>query len=1171
MSELRFTDEQRRAISEPSDSVKVSAAAGSGKTAVLVERVIEKIEAGGDIDRFLIVTFTNAAADDVRAKIGRALRGKLAKSPNAHLRRQLILLSRAPIDTIDGFCLKLLRANFQKLGLSPEFRIGDPNETGILKEELYGELLDDWYENFSACEPFSHAVEFFARTRNDDAFLEVVKAVREGILTFPDREGFLRWTLDTLAGCAEMPVLETPYGRELARHAGEVLDYLLALCRHGICEIRGDDRLERAYLPAFEDDERAILELRSLLECGDYDGVHDRLAGFKAVSLRALRGYEDTALADRLKESRAGVKKELGKLRELFSPTAEQFAGDCLALRRVFEIVFAMAVDFERRFESRKNERGILDFADVERYAYRLLVEDYDAHSGSLTPTQDARQTAQRYDAVFIDEYQDTNELQDAIFRALSRGGESLFFVGDVKQSIYRFRQAEPELFLRRQARRVLRLTGNFRSRRSVVDAVNFLFERLMSPELGDVNYDEGEKLRFLADYDPAQDTPVEVDVLLPDGEDSERAEREFRFAARRIRHMVETGELVRDRVSGRMRPVRYRDIVILSRNLKNTAALFEDILREEEIPYYSDVPSVFFEREEISTILSLLRTIDNPLQDVHLIATLRSALFAMTEDELALIRAAHREGPFYDALCAAGDEKSAAFLRKLGDYRLLAASLPIDQLLAYIYEDTGYLSVAGAMRNGALRRANLQLLYHYACAFEQTSFKGLFQFIHYIDRILQTGGEYESARAFSENSDVVRLMTVHKSKGLEFPVVVLCGLTKRFNKMDLRENFMLHRKLGAGAKLRDTEDLIEFDTLPRAAVKLRREAESLSEELRTLYVALTRAQEKLVLVVSCADERELMRCAFIPQENGRILPFYLRSRGSYAEWILAALSLHRDGQPLRELTGFTPAALDEQGRFAVRLIRPQDEPVPEHSPAPPDAPLDWALLEEIRERLDFIYPAAELRRVPSKISVSDLRSLAQTGERTLDFARPKFLTQTTALTPAERGTAMHKFMQFADLENLVRSRDVAGELERLVGCEFLTAAEAGAVETQRVERFLESSLGRRLAVSPRVLREMRFNIARPAGEIEQYAADAAGDPGAVIVVQGVLDCAFLEGDGYVLFDFKTDRVTDDGSALAACYRPQLELYEQALREITGMPVTERYLYSFELGREIPV
>lgn len=1192
--ERKWTSEQRNAIEARGGTLLVSAAAGSGKTAVLVERVIGLItdpRRPCDADRLLVVTFTNAAAAEMRERISGRLADMIERDPlDANLQRQQMLLQNAHISTIHSFCLDMLRENFEKLDISPDFRIADENEVEIIRSDVLDELLERGYARALSGrhdDAFLELSHMLSSGRDDSRLADTVLRLYEFTRSLSDAEGWLSDVL--LMYDPEKPAGETVWGKTATDYAAKALESAAQSHRRALLKIAEDEKLQKAYAPAFESDLAGLIKALDLAQKGDFDALCGAVGSFSFERLGALRKFDDDALKEELKSERDGVKKTLSGLREgVLCCCGEDYKADVEKLRPIVACLCDTVRELGDCFFKEKLSRGILDFSDLEQLALKLLVKK---NGEKLGFTETAREVSSRFDEVLVDEYQDTNPAQDMIFRAVSRDGSNLFMVGDVKQSIYSFRQARPEIFTDLSARcapfgrgeypaRIV-LGKNFRSRAGVTEAVNFTFGHLMSAGFGGVDYGETERLIPGAGYFERGGADFALHIVDTGGYegDEEGVELEARHIARKIKELVSGGFEVQGESGPRV--ASYRDCCILLRSMSGRAQKYVRVLESEGVPVFADISAGYLGAYEVMVAVSLLRILDNPLQDVPLVSVLLSPVFGFTPDDVAAIRLKNRRGSLYLAmleLSRGGDGRFDAFLSLLSRLRALAAVLPADRLILRIYEMTGLLNIFEAMPNGGLRRANLRLLLDYARSYESAGWRGLAGFMRFIDRVDRQRSDLAPASNISENADVVRIMSIHKSKGLEFPVCFLGGLSKRFNVEDLSREALFHPSAGFGSIVRDRERNCRYTTLPREVVKLESQKSMLSEELRILYVAMTRAKEKLYAVMTLPNpEGTLRRAAAMAEgaEDGKIPPYGALSAQNPAELMLAAALFHPSCAPLREKavpgekSGLAAAALAEDEKpWEVEIIG-ADKLGSVESAAEPEAPASREkeaeeLREEIERRLSFVYPYERVEGLPSKVSVSELTH-GEAAEFSADHIRPSFL-EGERLTPAEAGTALHAFMQYCRLDAVADPRAAKAELSRLVNSRFILPEQGGAVDLGRVAVFAASPLFSRIRSAKRLWREFRFNIEVPAGEIYPEAAGT----GERLLLQGMADLVFEEGDGVVILDYKTDRVAEP-SVLAERYRPQLDCYTRAVGEIIGLPVKGRYIYSFHLNKAIAV
>lgn len=1185
MASVAWTPQQAAAIEARGGSLLISAAAGSGKTAVLSERVLRRIfdeKTPTDIDRLLIVTFTEAAVAQMREKIGGQLQRLLAQRPtDAVLRRQLILLERAHISTIDAFCSTIVHENFQTLGLPMDFFVADENELENLRDSALRECMEEFYAGEDGAH-FTQLAELISTGRDDRKLFETVYRLYNFIRSHPFYDEWLDEKLAMYDDPAD--VRETVWGRVLLDYTGEALAYCAGLLREAASLCAGQEKLEKAYLGPLQTDVLRVEEALSALHAGEsWDALGALLSAAKKLTrLGAVRGESENPAKIRVGAVRDEAKALLARLADgLFSSSAADFADDVRFLRPRISMLFTLTKAFSARLDEKKRERRMVDFADLEHFALALLYDrSRRAPDGRYARTRLALELSERFDEIMIDEYQDTNEAQNMIFAAVARGNEeNLFLVGDVKQSIYRFRQAMPELFLEKKRTfspydgthfpAKITLGANFRSRAGVTDAVNFVFRQLMSEALGELDYTDEEALIPRAAYPESAEISTELAVLENSAEgDEEKIVPEARWVARRIADMLENAFPVAE--DGAYRPARAGDFCILLRAGQQKQAAFVKELRALGVNAWADRQGSFLASREVTVVLSLLRVIDNPLLDVSLASVMLSDLFAFTPDELAAVRLVNRTRALWLCVCElarAGNAKCMALMASVERYGMYAVTEPADALLRRIYQETDYVSVVAAMPMGETRAANLRLLAEYAATCGQSGHKGLCGFVRFLDRVEERGGDLSPASALGEGDDVVRVMTVHRSKGLEFPVVFLCDTAKQHNTGDYtRERTILHPRLGFACKRRDADRMTEYTTVPMEALRLESERAALSEELRVLYVAMTRAKEKLIITaVQNKLESKLKSLAAGIAGGERVSGFVVRRCRSYADWLLLCALRHPDGAPLRGTAALDDSiVLPEKSRLFVSLC--QAPPPPERAAAgeraePLCAPSQQEL-DGILARTSFQYPHAAAAAMPAKLGVSAVAE--HETHAAFRFTRaPRFLAG-GELTGAQRGSALHQFLQFANYT--AAGENVQAELLRMERMGFLTPAQRESVEAHRLERFFASPLYRRIAAAPQMWRELRFLSQVPAGEL----AGGEDCPDETVTVQGVADCVFLEDGQAVIVDYKTDAVQTP-QQLQSRYAPQLAMYRRILSQSLHIPVKQCVLYSFFLGVEIPL
>lgn len=1228
---MRFTPDQQRVIDLRKCNILVSAAAGSGKTAVLVQRIVELVCDPAheiDIDRLLVVTFTNAAAAQMRERITKALTERSEAEPqNEHLKKQLTLIHHAKITTIHSFCLYLIKNHFNDIGLDPDFRTADEGEMRLLRQDVLKELLEDQFAE--GREEFTDCVEYFAYDGREKRLEELIGRLYDFSMSYPFPEQWLArhqqdyaltdW--ETLAK-EEWFVLLAKEIRETLSECEKELERALKVC--------GEPDGPYFYAPALESDQELIQKLEKLYDAAVQSGLQEKFSelanGFGKLSHTTMRAKKDDSVSlekrESVKEMRQRVKELLSGISEkYFYEMPERWLEDCKAADRALRELVNLTLLFGNELEEKKREKNLLDFGDMEHMALRILLRVRE--DGSVEPSQTALEYRNEFDEILIDEYQDSNLVQEYLLQSISgedHGRFNRFMVGDVKQSIYKFRLARPELFMekfdtyRKEGADCIRvdLKQNFRSRLQVTDCVNDLFLQLMHRELGGVEYDADAALYPAAVFPDAAADPYEPELLIGAAEEgSEDPKRlEARLIAGRIRELV--GKFpVRDRETGALRPARYQDIVILLRTTSNWDEEFKKVLEENGIPVFVTSKTGYFAAAEVQTVLNFLRVLNNPLQEIPLFGVLKSPVGGFSDEELAILRGMDETGKrrLYDCVkIAAGEglpeeiaqekadaskaaergfapdavlsEKCRRFLELFNHFRSRAVYLPIHKLMEEFLEETGYLYTVSALPGGAQRRINVEMLLARAESFEKTSYSGLFHFIRYMEQLEKYDIDYGEAGGADENADVVRIMSIHKSKGLEFPICFAAGLSKRFNRQDSAQPVLMDMDLGLALDWVDIKARVRHSTLKKNLMAKKLSTDSLGEELRVLYVALTRAEEKLILTGTIKAEKAAQEAEGLPavpgQEAGGFSAVRLQEAGSFLDLVLPAWKACG-----RSVTVLEEAALlqEELGREAAASNSRQKLLCAETGQL-----LESDEAKALLGRLQKPYPHENLSGLFVKTTVSELKKAGMREE--LEEGNPLFAEEEVvpyvpdfAKKSGEkaggtaRGNAYHRFLERFPFgqkaaEEKWTLEEIRAVLKQKTESRELAGADAEVIDPYRIQAFLKSGLAGRMAEADRrgqLFREQPFVLGIPASSMDRAFPEEE-----TVLIQGIIDVFFEEEDGLVLMDYKTDRVAD-GRELLQRYRIQLDYYEQALTRLTGKRVKQRLIYSFALEKEIEV
>jgi len=1186
MGKERFTTEQLWAAETRGGTILVSAAAGSGKTTVLVERVIGMLtdtENPVSADKLLIVTFMRDAAAEMRERLNEALTKRLESEPeNLYLRRQKLLLQKATIGTIHSFCSSCLREFFAAAGIAPDFRVAETSEIKLIQNEVLSALIEQNYSEMS--DDFSTLINLISADRDTTAITSLIRKTDEFVSAFPDPEKKLYELAEMYSSGQDTST--SVWCQFLLGYCCDYINYLIRLIERALNIISYSPEVDEKYTPVLEYEADMLKTLADSV-MGGWESARNAFASVSFAKTPQIKGTPPGKTE--AMETRKAVKAAIEKLSSYINVSEKDYAADTVILNCAIKKLCSLTIDYRHEVAKRKTEKKILEFDDLEHMTADLLIRKT---SNGYERTDIARELSRRYDEILLDEYQDTNYTQDLIFRAISRedtaligDGSNMFMVGDIKQSIYSFRKAVPKLFLDRLNRYApfkpenikfptkITLGKNFRSRPEVTEIINFFFSQIMTPMRGGVNYDSDEQRLFNGRaFPPANGMHAELHILSGAAavEDDSRDIVEARYCARLISSMISDGFQVTD--GNKMRPATYGDFCIMRRSIKGGHGdAFVSQLSALGIPVAIAADSGFFSAPEICVIMSLLRAIDNPLLDVQLLAALRSPIFGFDCDRLALIRANGAGGSLYaDILAAgnAGDHDCLNAVKTISSLRDMAAAMTSDRLISAIYRSTGYLAAVQASDNGSAQKANLLLLLDYARSFESAGFKGLSRFLNMVDRLIEQGEDQSCASVSSDNCVTIR--TMHKSKGLEFPICIVAGLGSATNHSVGAEKAVFHNDLGIGMNLHDTERRLKYPSVQRNAISLAGLSDDTDEELRVLYVALTRAIDKLIMVETSASnsstDSRIRSASNLIFEDG-IDPFALGISPSSGKWLVACAMRHPSGDELREIAGLDNVNIvSTDAPLEIRVVSADDVmlapvDVPQESQKQEYHP-DATLQSAIKERLNYTYPHTQLHSVPSKVTASGTHSKALTH---IAASRPSFM-QDKGLSPTEKGTALHKFMQFCDFSNAALSPE--NEADRLVSAGYLSRSEADVLDFEKVRNFFSGDMSALLDNAVSIDREKQFTALLEPRFLHYFTEEDAGSES--IVLEGECDLLIHTEDGISIVDYKTDRVSSP-QTLIENYLPQLQLYASAVRQITDCTNIRCFIYSFTLSQLIPL
>ena len=1211
---------------------------GSGKTAVLVERIIEKVVNDGiDIDKILVVTFTNAAAAEMRERILDAIYKKLEEQPeDSHLQKQITLLNKASICTIHSFCLDVIRNYFYEVDASANFRIGDTAEIELIKNDVIEEVFEQKY--LEEDKGFLKLIETYTGYRGDEALIELVLNIYKYIQSNPFPEKWLAEKIEMFHIEKDQDFSETIWGQvilqEVRESVKECINQLKAIQK----EMTKWIELAK-YSNVLEED---VNQLTYIYENADqWDKTYHNMQQMNwkkwPVDKKITIDLKNVA-----KETRDKVKKQFSNIE--ISYDSKEAIQDMKDMYPILKELQKLILDFSTSFAEKKKEKNIIDFNDIEHLALKILIHEKD---GVIEETEVAKKYKEKFKEIAIDEYQDSNLVQEYILNSISNK-KNMFMVGDVKQSIYKFRQARPELFLEKYEKYQLKnneqkiesnlvsdtgnigikiqLFKNFRSRENVLNITNLVFKNIMSKFLGDVDYTEEEYLNYGANYPEPEEKGIfagmtelnvidlkeekELDVYLDkekrqteniENEDAteeriEDAVLEARFVANKIKELLNSNYLVFDRKKG-YRQITYKDICVLLRATSVMAPIYEKEIAKLELPVFSDTSVTYLDSMEVQTIMSLLKIIDNPMQDIPLVTVLRSNIGGFDDNELIQIRLADRKCTFYEAMLKARlvvkeelRNKIEKLLSDLEMWRKEEQYLALDELIWKIYIDTGFYHYVSLLTNGNIRQANLKLLFEKAKQYEKASFKGLFNFINFIDKVKTSSGDLGSAKLIGENENVIRIMSIHKSKGLEFPIVFLCGTGKKFNMQDLNKPILLDQDIGFGPKLIDSERKVEYNTLAKEAIRIKSKRETVSEEMRVLYVALTRAKEKLIITGVSKDlqksltEKEQFINIYCNNNKDKINSKLVEKYISYLDWLeLVYLYNKKDIENVIQFNSYKKCDIlkeiqkEEVEQVDVRkklqekidqqLIKDKDE--------------KSQLKEQIEKLLSWRYPYIESSKIPTKTSVTKLKQAKEQENsvvETLDIEEliekqkgktsiqqtkltyvPPFIEKEKKLSPMQKGTLMHLCVQRLDESREYTEKDIDIFIKKLYEKEIISQLEMASVNKQVLYQYVKSDLWKELKEAREIHKEQPFYINIPARVIYQNAEENQK-----ILVQGIIDLYYINKEGKLkLIDFKTDHIKKgEEKQLEEKYKVQLDLYKQALEEALGRKVDQAIIYA---------
>ena len=1348
MSSPKWTQEQQNVIDSRGGNLLVAAAAGSGKTAVLVERIIQMIlnsDLKIDIDKLLVVTFTNAAASEMRERIGDAISKKLDENPeDEHLQDQLVLLNKASITTIHSFCLEVIKSNFHKINLDPNFRIGDETECSLMKLEAIDETFDILYEQND--EEFCYLVDCYAEKRGDSNLQNLILSIYSFVMASPYPKVWLKESAEDFNITDDFDFATSKWAKAILETVKIQMEGIeKSLCK-AIEDVYGIDELV-TFTDKLKIEYEKIKEILYACDTSWSDAYRqissmtfeNYAKGVKRIPKDAPSYIKEEK--DKAKKIRDNAKKSIEKIKtSVFNKNYDDLKDEIKFLYPIVKSLSDVVLMFEQIYSQKKRDKGIIDFNDIEHFALQILTETDENgdfvfdEEGKNIPSDIALEYREKFYEIFIDEYQDSNQVQEVILSTIAKQKEpNRFMVGDVKQSIYRFRQAKPEIFLQKYATydtdlsskyKKIMLYKNFRSRKEVVDSVNYIFEHIMSKNLGEIDYNEEEKLNLGANFEEVEDEKIILggateihlmekkvpEVEDPDeeeeeGEDLDASQIEARMVGKIIRDIMRPNEnceimQVFDKKLETYRNVEYKDIVILLRATSAWAPVFAEELINMDIPTYADMGQGYFETMEIQVIMSFLKVIDNPMQDIPLIAILRSPIYGFTPEDFIDIRITDKKVSFYEAMMMfvgekidlsneeeqdiaedeisddigneiidvnineensyvdadmddyyqninyedfeyeneefiyndevmyesyisenveddliyeinsniEGDEESQKselelkvrrFLDDLKELQEKSMYMSTDEFLWYIYTNSGYYAYCGALPGGSQRQANLRILFERAKQFEETSFKGIFNFINFISKLKKSNSDMGSAKTLGENANVVRIMSIHKSKGLEFPIVICSGMGRNFNTMDFRKDVLYHHELGYGPQIVDFERRISYPSIAKEALKCKINIENISEEMRILYVALTRAKEKLIITSSIKDiEQNMHKWSSNISTEKMVSKYDILNGKNYMDWMMPAIIKHKDLEDIRETYNLsTSISMEDESKWSVKTWNRDDMDFEKHEKEGIREVLntmdlsqhDTEYYEQIEKKLNFEYPYLGVVKKAASISVTEIKKRQEEYEEQEDslglykrkttLKKPKFLSESQKsekITGARRGTIVHLIMEVLDFEKVNTESEIKAQIQDLVKRRIITEKESQVLSPRKIMRFFKSPIAKRMLSSKFVKREQKIYTQIKMNDIylndEIFKNNRETYENESVMLRGVIDLYFEEDDGLVILDYKTDFVDENNKKeIIHKYKKQIEIYADVLSKLTGKKVKEKYLYLFGIDEQVKV